>query len=103
MITELQTELREVFHPPMQETIFATPVGGVGEVIDFRDALWVLKVHASIPGKAEAFEDPGVREVAGALFAEKRRKDWEKNYLERLAKRIEEERAGEPAEAKDAK
>ena len=79
---------REDFPPELQDMVFNTPIGGVSEIVEGAGHLFISKVDASTPGKADDFDDPGVKEAAENAFVSQRRKQWEKNYLERLKKRL---------------
>ncbi len=84
-------EKREDFPPELQDIAFETPVGEVSEIIDALDHLFVAKVHAFQAGKSDDFDGPGVKEAAENAFKRHRREQWEKNYLEHLQKRIEDQ------------
>jgi parvulin-like peptidyl-prolyl isomerase len=71
---------------------FSLQPGEISEVIGIENAYIILKVDERRPGKADDFEDPRVQKAAGDLLAEKRRKEWEDEYLKILLKRIAEEK-----------
>jgi Tfp pilus assembly protein PilF len=88
---EKNDEKRAAFAPELHGMVFETPVGEVSEIIDALGHLFIAKVDASTPGKADGFEWPGVKEAAENAFNRQRRNQWEKSYLERLQKRIRED------------
>jgi hypothetical protein len=93
---------REDFLPELQDMVFKTPIGGVSEIVEGSGFLFVSKVDASTPGKADDFDSPGVKGAAEKAFTKQSRENWEKSYLERLQERIKEGALVEPAEAPNA-
>jgi len=66
------------------EASLLQPIGEVGALLEDIRACYLLKVESREPGKADKFEDPGVKEACTAVFNLHRRDAWEKRYVERL-------------------